>query len=343
MKKNKQLLISLILILCFIFTGCGQKTSETTPESNQIESNSSSTQESESDTESPSDETEEVSQTIDISSIPEFSGDAYVVINDNNPFFTDSDLTAESFEQYSALDSLGRCGIAYASVGQDIMPTEERGSIGKVKPSGWQTMKYDSVDGKYLYNRCHLIGYQLTGENANESNLITGTRYLNTQGMLPFENMIADYVKETNNHVLYRVTSIFEGDNLVASGVQMEAMSVEDDGEGILFNVYAYNNQPGIVIDYINGNSYEGDEANDQVETTTEEPNVTEETEQEQSTENSDTTESASYVLNTNTHKSHTPNCSSVATIKDSNRQDYAGRRDELISQGYEPCKRCNP
>ena len=192
---------------------------------------------------------------FDLSTIPEFSNEPYVVLNDNKPEFTEEDFNKESFEEYSELDYLGRCGPAFAKVDIDTMPTEERGEIGMVKPSGWKTIKYDSVDGKYLYNRCHLIGYQLTAENANERNLITGTRYMNVQGMLPFENMVAEYVRETKNHVLYRVTPIFEGENLVASGVQIEAKSVEDNGEKICFNVYVYNNQPGIKIDYANGDS----------------------------------------------------------------------------------------
>ena len=187
---------------------------------------------------------------------PEYTGSPYIIVNDNVPFFTEADMTTSSFEEYSELDSLGRCSTAYANVGKDLMPTQKRGSIGSVKPTGWQTVKYDSVDGKYLYNRCHLIGYQLTAENANKQNLITGTRYLNVDGMLPFENMVADYIKETNNHVLYRVTPIFTGDELVARGVLMEAKSVEDKGEGILFNVYCYNVQPGIVIDYATGESH---------------------------------------------------------------------------------------
>ena len=193
---------------------------------------------------------------FDLDSIPEFDGStAYVVINDNIPEFAESYYTTESFESYSELDSLGRCGVAFANLSKDTMPTEERGEIGSVKPSGWQSVKYDIVDGKYLYNRCHLIGYQLSGENANEKNLITGTRYMNVDGMLPFENEVADYIEETGNHVLYRVTPIFEGENLVASGVQMEAESVEDRGEGIQFNVYVYNCQPGIEIDYATGES----------------------------------------------------------------------------------------
>lgn len=184
-----------------------------------------------------------------------YGGSPYTAIGDNVPDFSEEEKTQQSFERYSDLDSLGRCGTAYANVGMDMMPTEERGSIGQVKPSGWKTAKYDIVDGKYLYNRCHLIGYQLTGENANEENLITGTRYLNVDGMLPFENMVADYVKETHNHVLYRVTPVFEGSELVARGVRMEGWSVEDQGEGICFDVFAYNVQPGIEIDYATGES----------------------------------------------------------------------------------------
>ncbi len=187
--------------------------------------------------------------------VPAFGNMPYVVINNNQPEFDEEDLTVKAYEFYSELDVLGRCGYAMACVGTEIMPTEDRGSIGQVKPSGWQLAKYDFVDGKYLYNRCHLIGYQLTGENANERNLITGTRYLNVEGMLPFEDLIADYVKETGNHVLYRVTPVFDGDNLVARGVQMEAYSVEDQGAGVCFHVYAYNNQPGVTIDYATGKS----------------------------------------------------------------------------------------
>jgi len=192
---------------------------------------------------------------ISLEDIPEYNGKPYVYINSNVPFFTESDLTTTSYEKYSKLDSLGRCGVAVASIGKDIMPTEERGTIGSVKPSGWHTVRYQGIDGNYLYNRCHLIGYQLSGENANEKNLITGTRYLNVKGMLPFENMVAEYVEETDNHVLYRVTPIFEEDNLLASGVLIEAKSVEDNGKGIQFNVYCYNVQPGIEIDYKTGKS----------------------------------------------------------------------------------------
>ena len=190
-----------------------------------------------------------------LSDVPAYAGAPYVAVNNNVPYFSDSDLTATSFEQYGDLDALGRCTTAYASIGQDLMPTEKRGSISSVKPTGWHNAKYDGIDGKYLYNRCHLIGYQLTAENANEKNLITGTRYMNVEGMEPFENMTADYIKETGNHVLYRVTPEFEGNNLVASGVLMEGKSVEDNGAGVLFCVYCYNVQPGITIDYATGES----------------------------------------------------------------------------------------
>ena len=191
----------------------------------------------------------------DLASIPEYSNANYVVLNNNEPNFTESDYTTDSFERYSELDSLGRAKVAYANIGVDLMPTEERGSIGQVKPSGWHLVKYDIVNGKYLYNRCHLIGFQLTGENANEKNLITCTRQMNTVGMLEFENKVANYIKSTNNHVLYRVTPIYKDDNLLASGVVMEAYSVEDSGEGIKFNIFAYNVQDGIDIDYKTGDS----------------------------------------------------------------------------------------
>lgn len=190
-----------------------------------------------------------------IKDVPSYSGKDVIILNNNIPNFSKSDLTTTSFEEYSPLDSLGRCGVAYSNIGKDLMPTEKRESISSVKPSGWQSVKYDIVEGKYLYNRSHLIGYQLTGENANERNLITATRYFNATLMLPYENMVADYIKETNNHVLYRVTPLFEGNNLVAKGIQIEAKSVEDNGEGIEFNVFIYNVQPGITIDYSTGNS----------------------------------------------------------------------------------------
>ena len=189
-----------------------------------------------------------------VSDIEDFTGYNYIELNDNIPEFLDVD-TSKSFEKYSELDSLGRAGVAFANIGKDLMPTEKRGSIGMIKPTGWHTVKYDNVDGKYLYNRCHLIGYQLTGENANPKNLITCTRQINTKGMLDFENKVANYIKETNNHVLYRVTPVYKDDNLLATGVIIEAKSVEDNGKGILFNVFVYNIQNGIEIDYKTGES----------------------------------------------------------------------------------------
>lgn len=267
-----------------------------------------------------------------VDEVPAFDGEtAYVYINNNVPEFKKSDLDTISYEKYSALDSLGRCGEATACIGIDIMPTKERGSIGQVKPSGWHMAKYDIVDGKYLYNRCHLIGYQLTGENANVENLITGTRFLNIESMLPFENMIADYVKETENHVLYRVTPIFDDDNLLCRGVQMEAFSVEDNGEGVCFNVYAYNAQPGISIDYATGKSVLEDEneeySSDNASLSTENVNPNQKT----------------YVLNTNSKKIHLPSCKSIDDIKPKNKEISTESKKDLINKGYTGCKQCNP
>ena len=194
-------------------------------------------------------------ESYDIENLPDYNGNSYVIVNDNNPYFKEEEYTTDSFEKYSELDSLGRCGVAYANISKELMPTKKRGSIGFIKPSGWHTVKYDHIDGKYLYNRCHLIGYQLTGENANEKNLITCTRSMNTKGMLQFENMVTKYIKDTGNHVLYRVTPVFEGNNLVATGVEMEAYSVEDNGKGIKFNVFVYNIEDGVIIDYKTGDS----------------------------------------------------------------------------------------
>ena len=265
-------------------------------------------------------------ESISLSDIPSYDSEPYFVINDNKPFFSDN--TTKAFEQYSELDSLGRCGPAYANICTEIMPTEKRGDISSVKPSGWHSEKYDWIEGENLYNRCHLIGYQLSGENANEKNLITGTRYMNTEGMLPFENMVADYVKETKNHVLYRVTPMFDGDDLVAKGVLMEGRSVEDEGQGIEFNVFCYNVQPDVDITYSTGSSKAVEKIIE-----TEPPQEEEEVQYN----------SLSYIVNTNTGKFHNPSCSSVKKISSSNRWDYDGSRDELIDMGYVPCKRCNP
>ena len=271
--------------------------------------------------------------TISLDDIPAYLGAAYVTLNNNVPYFTGDELTTEPFERYSTLDRFGRCGVAYANICEDIMPTEERGEIGQIKPSGWHTIRYDFVDGKYLYNRCHLIAYQLAGENANEQNLITGTRYLNIEGMLPFENKVADYVTYTGNHVLYRVIPIFQGDNLLAHGVQMEAKSVEDDGAGISFNVFCYNVQPGVAIDYATGDNWSDGTMEAQVQST--EPTSTAPAVEPSS--------GMTYILNTNTKKFHYPSCSSVGDIKEKNKREFTGARDEAIVQGYSPCGKCHP
>lgn len=269
------------------------------------------------------DPTQNPQQSIaNLDKLPAFSGTAYIVINDNIPYFTEKDYTTDSYEYYSPLDSLGRCGVTMACIGEDIMPTGERGEIGQVKPTGWVTAKYDFVDGKYLYNRCHLIGWQLTGENANKQNLITGTRYMNVDGMLPFENMVDDYIEETGNHVLYRVTPIFKDNELVARGVTMEAWSVEDKGEGICFNVYCYNNQPSVEIDYATGKSWLS------ADTTTTETNNDTDTQ---------------YVLNTKSKKIHLPDCSSVSKIEEENKETTDKSKEEWINMGYDPCGACKP
>lgn len=341
MRKFKIWLMGLAAASMLSFSACAQIASE--DNSNKSENVkeaevNSDYEENDIQTVSKSDNVEErVSSasggSFNLAEIPAYSGQPYVAVNGNVPYFTDEDLTDVSFESYSELDSLGRCGVAYASVSQDTMPTTERGSIGEVKPTGWHTVKYDNVDGKYLYNRCHLIGYQLTAENANEKNLITGTRYLNVQGMLPFENMTADYVKETGKHVMYRVTPIFEGNNLVASGVLMEAKSVEDKGEGVLFCVYVYNVQPGITIDYATGESFADGSASAQVTSG-------QETTGNVSSQNQAVT---TYILNTNSKKFHLPGCTSVKKMSTENKQEFSGTRDEVIAKGYEPCKNCNP
>lgn len=244
---------------------------------------------------------------------------AYSVLNNNAPQFNESEITTVAFEEYSELDELNRCGVAFACLGEEIMPTEERGAIGQIKPSGWQMAKYDIVDGKYLYNRCHLIGYQLSGENTNEKNLITGTRYMNVDGMLPFENMVADYIKETGNHVLYRVIPVFDGENPLASGVTMEAWSVEDEGEGICFYVYVYNVQPGVDIDYTTGESSLA-------------APVAEEGE-----------ETETFVVNTSSRKFHKESCAQWQSIKEENRQIFDTTRNQMIAWDFKPAGCCNP
>ena len=259
---------------------------------------------------------------VNLDAIPAWEGKAYIPIDSNVPGFTAEDLTREAFEQYAPLDALGRCGTAFACVARELMPTEDRGSISSVKPSGWVNKQYDFIDGKYLYNRCHLIGFQLTGENANERNLITGTRYLNIEGMLPFENMVADHVKEESHHVLYRVTPIYREADLVCSGVQLEGWCVECgesryEADKFMFHVYCYNVQPGVLIDYATGDSV--------------------------FSEIGLGSERLDWVLNTSSKKFHTPDCSNAASISEKNRQDITCTREELIYKGYEPCGICMP
>ena len=376
-KRNNKLSYFLTLLLCMcMLVGCGSGAATQVmlkAEDSETESYVETVQ-TESTENDPGDETEiqaaaqvqsddskqkvvhtGTASAFNAADVPAYSGEPYTAVNNNEPYFTSDNLTTEAFENYSELDALGRCGVAYANVCLDTMPTEKRGSISEVKPTGWHSVKYDNVDGKSLYNRCHLIGYQLTAENANQQNLITGTRYLNVDGMLPFENMVADYVKETDNHVLYRVTPIFTGDNLVADGVLMEGYSVEDEGDGICFCVYAYNVQPGITIDYATGDSWlssekgnsdsssDGNSAVSQSaadKSGTQQAAVQTESVKETSAPVSTGTE---YILNTNTKKFHYPSCSSVKQMKASNKKEYTGSRDDLIAQGYDPCKKCNP
>ena len=376
-KRNNKLSYFLTLLLCLcMLVGCGSGAATQVmlkAEDSETESYVETVQ-TESAENDPGDETEiqaaaqvqsddskqkvvhtGTASAFNAADVPAYSGEPYTAVNNNEPYFTSDNLTTEAFENYSELDALGRCGVAYANVCLETMPTEKRGSISEVKPTGWHSVKYDNVDGKSLYNRCHLIGYQLTAENANQQNLITGTRYLNVDGMLPFENMVADYVKETDNHVLYRVTPIFTGDNLVADGVLMEGYSVEDEGDGICFCVYAYNVQPGITIDYATGDSWlsskkgnsdsssGGNSAVSQSaadKSGTQQAAVQTESVKETSAPVSTGTE---YILNTNTKKFHYPSCSSVKQMKASNKKEYTGSRDDLIAQGYDPCKKCNP
>ena len=290
-----------------------------------------------------------------IEEIPEYNEEPYVEIYGNQPEFSEDEKAClDPFEEYSELDSLGRCGAAYANVCPELQPTEERGPVGQIQPSGWHTVKYNElIDGNYLYNRCHLIGYQLAGENSNECNLITGTRYLNMGSMLTFENMVCSYLAATGNHVLYRVTPVFEGDNLVASGVQMEGWSVEDAGKGICFNVFCYNVQPGIEIDYETGDSredlqaigvlaLEAEEIQSEDALTRQIPeSAAVESEIEIVEDPISEDQVARFILNTNSKKIHLPSCSSVDDMADRNKQEYTGTISELRERHYQPCQRC--
>ena len=307
--NKKLLMLAAVLTMTFVMAGCGMSADYTSVQSFSLED------------------------------IPASSDTGYVFINDNEPEFTEEEYTTDAFEAYSPLDYLGRCGPAYACLGRELMPTEERESISHIYPSGWQSVQYDNVEGGSLYNRSHLIGFQMSGENDNEENLITGTRYMNAYVMLPFENLVADYIRDTGNHVLYRVTPVFEGSNLVASGVQMEALSMEDGGADICFNVYIYNVQPGIEIDYATGDNWP----------TTDKKQTAEHVSGgggagiDISDNSSDSNGSEAYVLNTNSKKFHDPDCGSVDDMSSSNRENYKGSRSDLIQQGYEPCGNCRP
>lgn len=320
----------MLLLWVLLFAGCAatEPAEELSAGRTEVTSPAKNDTTKPAETDTPQAGTADPSGTVTLANLPAYSGQVYTILNDNKPVF--NSMTTESYEFYSELDELGRCGVTEACIGRDIMPTEPRGEIGHIKPTGWQTAKYDKsvIKDMYLYNRCHLIGFQLTGENDNVRNLITGTRYMNMDGMAPFENDTAAYIKETGNHVMYRVTPVFSGDNLVADGVQMEAMSVEDNGAGICFNVFIYNVQPGITIDYVTGNNALATA----VVTTAPKPTtapgqgVVKE-----------------YVLNTSTKKFHEPSCNSAKKIIDANRQDYTGTREELLEKGYDACKQCNP
>ena len=373
MKINKKLksllsIFCLIAVLLSVLVGCdSENVSETTTgiiettienqiTENEAQADSLGNSESSLNTEEATEKkTENVNKPesvgddnskADLSEIPEYSGRPYVVINDNIPSFNKYELTTKGYETYASLDSYGRCGGAVASCGREIMPRpdEERGSISAVKPSGWVQAQYDQVSGKYLYNRCHLLGWQLSAENANKRNLITGTRYMNTEGMLPFENMVADYIRETDNHVAYRVTPIYDGSDLVASGVQMEAYSVEDDGEGICFNIFCYNVQPGVEIDYSTGKSWSAGSS----VTTTKKQTVVQTTEKQVATTKKqvETTKqqnviTGQYVLNINTKKIHKTHCHHINKMNEANKKSYSGSIDDLYSQGYTTCGTC--
>lgn len=335
LRKTAAIAICELLAIATIFTGCASTNLSGTEGAGHAAGavvageDSSGTLGSKDKVDKPQEDLVNNNSYVSLDAIPAYDGKAYVAVNNNEPFFTDSDMTTTAFENYSDLDSLGRCGVAYANICKDIMPTEERGKIGMIKPSGWHMVKYDVIKDRYLYNRCHLIGYQLAGENANPKNLITGTRYLNVEGMLPFENLVADYVNNTGNHVLYRVTPMFSGSNLVANGVLIEAKSVEDNGGGILFNVYCYNVQPGVGINYENGDSWlDG--------TTGSASSGSDSSAAENSAADSSNSETMVHITATG-KKYHRAGC---RTLKKS---DTEVTLDEAKSMGLSPCGICNP
>ena len=335
LRKTAAIAICELLAIATIFTGCASADLSGTEGAGHAvgavvaDEDSSGALGSKDNVDGPQEDLVNNNSYVSLDAIPAYDGKAYVAVNNNEPFFTDSDMTTTAFENYSDLDSLGRCGVAYGNICRDIMPTEERGKIGMIKPSGWHTVKYDVIKDRYLYNRCHLIGYQLAGENANPKNLITGTRYLNVEGMLPFENLVADYVNNTGNHVLYRVTPMFSGSNLVANGVLIEAKSVEDNGGGILFNVYCYNVKPGVGINYENGDSWlDG--------TTGSASSGSDSSAAENSAADSSNSETMVHITATG-KKYHRAGC---RTLKKS---DTEVTLDEAKSMGLSPCGICNP
>lgn len=335
-KKTTSLLVVFLLCIAVItsFTSCGSGTEyEGVTQADSIvelstESTSAYVTEEETSTTEETTGATTTKKAESTGKIPEYSGKAFVALNGNKPVFSKSELSEKGYEKYSSLDSLGRCGVVIASLGKDTMPKkdEERGSISHVKPSGWVQATYEHISGKYLYNRCHLIGWQLSAENDNKRNLITGTKYFNINGMLPFENMVADYIRETNNHVAYRVTPVYDGKGLVAKGVQIEAKSVEDNGDGICFNVFCYNVQPGVKINYKTGEStLEGGKKPANITT-------------KKAEENSAT---GTYVLNINSKKIHYPDCRYVKSMKDENKQSFKGNIKTLYDKGYTTCGNC--
>lgn len=369
LRKKTAIALCELLAIATIFTGCASTNLSGTEAAGHVAGtvvageDSSGALGSKDNVDGPQEDLVNNNSYVSLDAIPAYDGKAYVAINNNEPFFTDNDMTTTAFENYSDLDSLGRCGVAYANICKEIMPTEKRGKIGMIKPSGWHTVKYDVIKDRYLYNRCHLIGYQLAGENANPKNLITGTRYLNVEGMLPFENLVADYVNNTGNHVLYRVTPMFSGSNLVANGVLIEAKSVEDNGGGILFNVYCYNVQPGVGINYENGDSWlDG--------TTPQEQSAQTDTPQNEGSQSSDGSRaggSGSASSTTGNVSSGSDSSATENSVSDSSNSETmvhitatgkkyhrAGCRtlkksdtevtlDEAKSMGLSPCGICNP
>lgn len=345
MKKIIPIIIGIFVFLGIIGAACGEDSVDTSSESSnisssivsEVEDSSESSEESNVSTSSPQSVGTGKANPVTTSQIPAYSGKAYVTINNNVPSFSSAELTTKGYEKYSSLDSKGRCGVALASCGKEIMPKEgeERGNISSVYPTGWKQAKYDGISGGWLWNRCHLIGWQLSAENANTKNLITGTRYMNTEGMLPFENMVADYIKETNNHVAYRITPIFEGDNLVCSGVQMEAYSIEDNGAGICFNVYCYNVQPGITINYATGASSGPSSSSSTSSSST--PVVTVPSTPSTSTTTQNSNSQTVYTTATGKKYHSTKHCSGLSNAK----AIYESTLSAAKNSGLGPCSKC--